>query len=590
MRHPDGEYDLRDFTALHASEFVDAAYAAVLGRQPDPVGRRHYLDLLHHGARKSDILGRIRFSKEGRNQGVRVKGLAPRFALLSVLRIPIVGRVLSWLLALAEISRRARLTRQFEAYALLRVEQLADEANRAEAAQQRAEAAQQRAEAAQRNEFKLAQAHRVAAARAREALGGQLRAIGQRMDGMHARIEEEAVARRTEGDALRALSARLDGVGPIFERVDTLAAQLEGESVERERIGRELGDGLARMDGLSARLDGVEPISERVDTLAAQLEGESVERERIAGELGGGLARMDALHVHVGDISELLNLDINARSALEERFDEAEQALARLRLDGIDRGRRLDLLLQEARRCLPDPLDQAALQTFADEEQHQLDALYVSLGDTFRGSPRDIKSRVAIYLPYVREAKAGSDEAPVLDLGCGRGEWLELLGEQGFRGRGVDTNRLLVEGCHALDLEVTCGDAIEYLCKQPDGRLGAVTAFHLLEHLPIDQLIRVLDETLRVLRPGGISIFETPNPANLQVGSHLFYMDPTHRNPLPSRVLSFLAEARGFTRVSVVELHPFPKSAKVRKTDALAKRFNELFYGPQDYAIVGHKA
>jgi 2-polyprenyl-3-methyl-5-hydroxy-6-metoxy-1,4-benzoquinol methylase len=691
--------NISDLTAVHDSAFIDAAYRTILERPVDPGGRRHNTNLLQQGARKADILGRIRYSKEGRKKGVAINGLAPRFALLCLLRIPIFGQAIDWLIALVSISKRARLTRQFEAFVLSRVELLANEAPRAtqqaieesvgtfserlqtgiadfsaQLASERErsdlklttfeqnlvsstaawEERAHRVVASQQAEVELAKAGRVADARSREALDEQIRIVSGLVDGLQLQIENEAAAWHAESGSL---STRLDGAERLAEHVQALSTQLGSEQVERQHGALKLASEIARVDALQAQLGGLSEMLQtgiaersalatrigseqaersalatrigneqaerergaldlaneisRADALQAQLVGlsemlqtgiaergelavrlgsEHAERERGALDLANELARVDALQAQVGDLAELVHADVADGTTLQQRFDESEQALHRIRLDSIDQARRLDLLLQEARRCMPEPLDQPALEIFADEGQHGLDALYAELGDTFRGSRRDIKSRVTAFLPYVRDAEAGSLDAPVLDLGCGRGEWLELLDEQGLRAQGVDMNRLLVGDCHARDLDVADGDAIEYLCKQPDASFGAVTGFHILEHLPLEQLIRVLDETVRVLRPGGVSIFETPNPANIQVGSHLFYMDPTHRNPLPSRVLSFLAEARGLTRVEVLDLHPCAKSAQVKKTDALANRFNKFFYGPQDYAVIGYKA
>jgi SAM-dependent methyltransferase len=103
-------------------------------------------------------------------------------------------------------------------------------------------------------------------------------------------------------------------------------------------------------------------------------------------------------------------------------------------------------------------------------------------------------------------------------------------------------------------------------------------------------LVKLLDETVRVLKPGGVAIFETPNPENVLVGSHNFYLDPTHRNPLPSATVKFIAEARGLCRIEIMNLHPYPESYRVEDAGLnIAKRFNEYFYGPQDYAVVGWK-
>ncbi|MEO7651182.1 MAG: SAM-dependent methyltransferase, partial [Bryobacteraceae bacterium] len=114
----------------------------------------------------------------------------------------------------------------------------------------------------------------------------------------------------------------------------------------------------------------------------------------------------------------------------------------------------------------------------------------------------------------------------------------------------------------------------------------------VVEHLPFPVLIRFLDEVNRVLSPGGMAIFETPNPDNVLVGSRNFYYDPTHHNPLPSDTLRFLTEARGLCRVEVLPLHPVEASNRVpeREGDLLAIKFNAAFYGPQDYAVIGRKA
>ena len=139
-------------------------------------------------------------------------------------------------------------------------------------------------------------------------------------------------------------------------------------------------------------------------------------------------------------------------------------------------------------------------------------------------------------------------------------------------------------------MDVVEGDVIEYLCSLPDASLGAVSAFHLIEHLRFGVLIKLLDETVRVLKPGGFAIFETPNPENILVGACNFYFDPTHRNPLPPGMMQFLAESRGLCHVEIMRLNPYGDSYKVKDNGLeLAKRFNDYFYGPQDYAVVGYK-
>jgi 2-polyprenyl-3-methyl-5-hydroxy-6-metoxy-1,4-benzoquinol methylase/uncharacterized membrane protein len=278
------------------------------------------------------------------------------------------------------------------------------------------------------------------------------------------------------------------------------------------------------------------------------------------------------------------------KRGLEQQFARCEKAISRLKLDHILQERRLTMLLEEARKRLPEPLNQEQLEIFASESRHMLDALYASFEDQFRGTREDIKERFRVYLPLLKHATHGSDDMAILDVGCGRGEWLELLNEEDFQVQGVDLNRVLVTECRSRGLQAIEAEAISHLSTLPPNSLGAVTGFHIIEHLTFDTLIALLDETVRVLKPGGVAIFETPNPENVLVGSCNFYFDPSHRNPLPSAMIKFIAEARGLCRVEIMNLHPYPESNRVEGGGLdVAQRFNEYFYGPQDYAVVGWK-
>ncbi|MDB9485958.1 methyltransferase domain-containing protein [Dolichospermum circinale CS-537/01] len=256
--------------------------------------------------------------------------------------------------------------------------------------------------------------------------------------------------------------------------------------------------------------------------------------------------------------------------------------------DLMQQKRLISLFLEEARQRLPEPFNQEQLQTFVSENEHLLDALYLAFEDHFRGTREDIFNRLKVYLPLIEKANVGTPEAPILDVGCGRGEWLELLRESGYTARGLDINRVMIEQCQARGLEVIAGDVIDYLASLPDNSLGAVTGFHIIEHLPFKMLMRLFSETVRVIKPQGLVIFETPNPDNVLVGSNTFYLDPTHINPLPSPTIKFMAETCGLYNTQIITLHPYPENAKING-QGVAERFNDLFYGPQDYAVVGYK-
>jgi O-antigen chain-terminating methyltransferase len=295
------------------------------------------------------------------------------------------------------------------------------------------------------------------------------------------------------------------------------------------------------------------------------------------------------LHEHeqkIADANQKI-ADVNQKIAV---VDQLETNTYQLRTDSVLLERQVGNLLEEARKRLPEQFDEQQLSAFARAKTHQLDGLYVNFADRFRGSREDIKERLKVYLPIVRDNNLGTSETPVLDLGCGRGEWLEILKKENLSARGIDLNQLLIESCRENELEVFESDIFDYLCSVPDQSLGAVTAFHLIEHLPFGDLIKLLDETLRVLKSGGVTIFETPNPENVHVGSCNFYYDPTHQNPIPPQLLKFMVESRGFLRVNIMLLHPYDEKSRLSDDSTeVVQRFNDYFYGPQDYAVCGFK-
>jgi O-antigen chain-terminating methyltransferase len=224
----------------------------------------------------------------------------------------------------------------------------------------------------------------------------------------------------------------------------------------------------------------------------------------------------------------------------------------------------------------------------ASYDPRSLDVFYAELEDHFRGTMAEVEKRLSVYLPVLREAAAGSAERPVLDLGSGRGEWLGLLTKAGMTAKGIEQNLHLVAQSRTEGLDVIEGDILQHLSQTPDESMGAITAFHVAEHLELETLIRLIDEVLRVLAPGGVAIFETPNPANVLVGSCNFYFDPTHRNPIPSPVLKFFFDNRGFESATVMELNP-SEAQNVEGDSDMVRRFNKLFYGPMDYAVIARK-
>jgi O-antigen chain-terminating methyltransferase len=217
-----------------------------------------------------------------------------------------------------------------------------------------------------------------------------------------------------------------------------------------------------------------------------------------------------------------------------------------------------------------------------------LDAFYLAFENRFRG-PRDlIKKRVEFYLPFLRKCRAGASGRPALDIGCGRGEWLELLKEQKLEGRGVDLNTAMVAQCKARGLKVELRDAIEHLHSLRANTQGAVTAFHLIEHLPFETLLELFRQARRVLKPGGVAIFESPNCKNLVVGACNFHIDPTHRHPVFPETAELILASQGFEKIRIEYLSPVPDVKFAANTPELAA-IKDLLYGPQDFGIIAYK-
>lgn len=333
-------------------------------------------------------------------------------------------------------------------------------------------------------------------------------------------------------------------------------------------------------DQINALQEQVTALQEQVTALQEHLQ------EQLSG-MSDCLTKAEQQLQVVGDRLTATNEHFDKHlTALDRRYTTSDSYLKN---EIAQQKRTLALFLAEAQQRLPEPFNQEQLQTFVNEDQHLLDAFYVAFESQFRGTRADIIQRLKVYIPLLEEANIGRNDAPVLDIGCGRGEWLELLRESGYLARGLDINRVMIEECTARGLNVIEGDVLDYLHSISDASLGAVTGFHIIEHLPFKMLMQVFDEVVRVLKPGGMVIFETPNPSNVLVGSNTFYLDPTHRNPLPSSLIQFLAESRGLCQVKIMNVNAYPEHYRVQGS-TLAERFNDYFYGAQDYSVIGYKA
>jgi O-antigen chain-terminating methyltransferase len=210
---------------------------------------------------------------------------------------------------------------------------------------------------------------------------------------------------------------------------------------------------------------------------------------------------------------------------------------------------------------------------------------YRAFEDRHRGSREVIHERLEVYMPFLEPIKELYGERPVLDLGCGRGEWLELLIRYDFTPVGVDLDEGMLEACQTRGLPALQGDALATLERLEDSSQTVISGFHIAEHIPFDDLKQLIAQALRVLKPGGLLILETPNAENITVGTQNFYLDPTHQRPIPHLLLSFLMDYSGFSRSKLLRLQESPTLAVGSQVDLMSV----LGGVSPDYAIVAQK-
>lgn len=491
-------YHIHDFLKFHGGEFVNNAYLGILRREPDPQGYGFYLHKLRTGEiSKVDILGRLRFSSEGRAKSVRIKGLSHNFLLRNIFKIPIIGYFSRLFVGILNLPAIIKNFERFETFVQSRF-----------------------------TEFQNHDSNNIEIIRKR---------VTEMSDQLSTVSDLQYAIQRTEALELELIELQ----NSVYQKAD--------------------------------RRDLEDVASDKADRL---------ELNRIA-EMKADISVFEDLRLAKADKIEIIDL--------ASKFTDLKQNLNYLRIAVTEMERFLTDLVE---RHLNDrgvanklALDQQS-QSLLLEPDHLLDYLYVSFEESFRGTRADIKNRIEVYLPYVRKVGAGSADSPILDLGCGRGEWLEFCHEENLMARGIDSNRIMVELSRALGLDVIEADLLDYLRMHGTNNFGAITAFHIAEHLSFGQLIAFFDGAFRALKPGGMLIVETPNPDNIVVACRNFYQDPTHRNPLPNSTLAFIAKARGFADLEILPLNPVPESAR---DPAVTGKLSDLIYGPQDYALIGQK-
>jgi len=345
-----------------------------------------------------------------------------------------------------------------------------------------------------------------------------------------------------------------------------------------------------------------------VDALADRDHENSVRFEQFEAALITFLQRITAFV----DTKERL---LSATAA--HRLDEQQRVVAALQQkieDGLPEWRAQIAVLQRAMEMLKrrgtapaaaavEPPPTTAVATVEDDAYK-----YVAFEDAFRGSPDSVRAKLSDYLPIF----AGATD--VIDLGCGRGEFLAALRSAGVTARGVDENDAMVAAAQELGLDVTKGDALAYVTALPDESIGGVIATQVVEHMEPGYLLRLLEALSRGLRRGAPIVLETINPQCWFAFFSSYIRDLTHVRPVHPETLQYLLRASGFERVEIRYRTPLPDTEKlkvvelsddvrrsedpssaavIRLADACnanATRLNTLMFSYMDYAVIGYRS
>ena len=275
--------------------------------------------------------------------------------------------------------------------------------------------------------------------------------------------------------------------------------------------------------------------------------------------------------------------------AMDKRLETVRLGLRKMqhRVDGMDTSltvARAELRGLDGRIAVKSETTETRPHSTSFEPEH-----YLAFEQRFRGSSDELRGRLRDYVPYFE------GRGPVLDLGCGRGEFLELLKEAGVEAKGIDGNREMIHACRDKGLVAEVGDIVAAVADARSGEASGIFAAQVIEHLPPTVIRKFLGDCYRVLREDGRIVLETINPESV-VAFVAFYRDLTHQKPLHPETLEFMLRAVGFREVEIRYSSPVSERARLLSvtdgSDTLNQNFeklNALLFGDQDYAVIGTK-
>jgi 2-polyprenyl-3-methyl-5-hydroxy-6-metoxy-1,4-benzoquinol methylase len=414
-----------------------------------------------------------------------------------------------------------------------------------------------------------------------DGLRPQIADIGASTERMIAHIREDfraqnqALTRRFATTYAADIAMHAQVLGELSRRIGALEASRQRWEEQSQRLAALE----RRHEELRQELDryGLASYPQRLQEQDQRLrdqEREFAERDR----------RIESLGAQLSELSAAIAAARAAQSEAHEQFKRVREQVSRAE-------RRLRRLLNADIPAASAPVQENPPAALPDGAAAEMD--YAGFEDRMRGS-QEVKDKQRRYVEYF------AGKAPVIDVGCGKGEFLELMREAGIAAKGLDVDLDMILLCKEKGLDVERRDAIEYLADQPDGSLGGIFSAQVIEHLTTAQLNALIALAWRKLMPGGVVVLETLNPESLFVHYKWFWMDPSHVRLVHPQTLQFQLESAGFTEITcrysppppdVVRIPPLQGSGLAplddfnRATDYL----NGLLYSSWEYATIARK-
>ena len=418
-------------------------------------------------------------------------------------------------------------------------------------------------------------------------------------------------------EALRVIDSRLEKLEEWGSKVNDIAAgvaALQDRLQGLENAVRALADsGETTAKRLTAADEGIKAIAKRVDSTDESIKAIGKFNEEIVKRLDSAdegiktlgktneetAKRLNAADEGVkslGDVSEKAALRI---TSIEQGFKELHGLVDDLQLRNAAIGGVFSELKEKLASgnftVTQSGKKEAAPSVIDDFEKAWQSADYELFEDESRGDVADIRERLEFYVPLLEKAANGG--GLIADLGCGRGELLELLKEKGLAAIGIDNNEAAVIRGRKAGLDMECKDLFAFLREAKEGSLAAVTAMHVIEHLTPSQQGEFLSLALKALKPGGLIAMETPNIMNLHVASCDFYSDITHIRPVHPVALRNRMKQMGYKDIDIKFLHPFPESEQLvcdapglgEEAKKNFEKINDLIWGCRDCVILATK-